>query len=39
MLLYSGQIGIKIVFKFWWTQYPSYKIALAWKSVEAKGKL
>ncbi|KAH7064436.1 concanavalin A-like lectin/glucanase domain-containing protein [Paraphoma chrysanthemicola] len=38
MLLYSGQIGIKIVLKCWWTQYPNYKVALAWKSVKAKMK-
>jgi hypothetical protein len=32
MVVYNGQLGTKVAIKFWWTQYPAYKVAFSYKT-------
>jgi hypothetical protein len=38
MIVYHGQLGAKLAVKFWWTQYPAYKIAFSWKTEKPQSK-
>jgi hypothetical protein len=32
MIVYHGQLGTKVVIKFWWTQYPACKVSCSYKT-------
>jgi hypothetical protein len=32
MVVYNGQLGIKVAIKFWWTLYSNHMVAFSWKS-------
>jgi hypothetical protein len=38
LIVYNGQLGCKIAVKFWWTQYPAYKVAFSWKTLKSEGR-
>lgn len=38
MLVSKRQLGIKIVFKCWWMQYPNFKFGWSWKSAKVDKK-
>ena len=38
MVVYHGQLGMKIAVKFWWTQYPNHKMSFSWKAPKKESK-
>jgi hypothetical protein len=37
LVVWHGQLGVKVSIKVWWTQYPNWQLAGSWKTPK-KGK-